>query len=202
MGTKGQRRAAAHAATETDQAETDRLASLGVRLKNLRRLRGLSLQAVADACDVSPSFLSLLERGQTDIALGRFSRLADFYGITLSELLLEGGGTPQPPERTKLTAAPLIERGEGVEYRLVRTDQPQVIHVRMAPFSTFSDLTAHPGEDFWIVLYGKADLLYGDHRYPMSGPELTRFSGVVPHGWANPYDATVELIAVATVPYW
>jgi transcriptional regulator with XRE-family HTH domain len=185
-------------------AESDevRLRELGVRLKSLRKLSRLSLQAVAAGAGVSPSFLSMLERGQTDVSLSRFSRLADFYGLSLSELWLEGDVQPSPPQIRPLAEHPTIDRGPGIEYRLIRADHPQVMHVVMDPFTVFADLRAHQGEDFWIILHGRAELLYGRRRYPLSATETARFSGTVPHGIENPHAERAELIALSTVPYW
>src|SRR6478672_2179736 len=63
--------------------------ALGARLKRLRLQRRLTLQEVGTTVDLSHSFLSMLERGQADVSLGRVHRLANFYGVPLSELLIE-----------------------------------------------------------------------------------------------------------------
>lgn len=186
----------------TAEHEQRRLTNMGQRLKNLRRVRGLSLQEVAEGVGVSPSFLSMLERGQTDISLSRVSRLADFYGVYLSELLLDGDVQLLPPIVETITGIATIERGKGVQYRVIKREHPQVMHVLMSPRSTFADLRAHQGEDFWIVLRGRPDLLYGPHRYPFVAPQTARFAGVVEHGWDNPGPEEAELIAIASVPYW
>jgi transcriptional regulator with XRE-family HTH domain len=186
----------------TAEHEQRRLRNMGQRLKNLRRVRGLSLQEVADGVGVSPSFLSMLERGQTDISLSRVSRLADFYGVYLSELLLDGDVQLLPPVVETITGIATIDRGKGVLYRVIKREHPQVMHVLMAPRSSFPDLRAHQGEDFWIVLRGRPELLYGPHRYPFVAPQTARFAGVVEHGWDNPGSEEAELIAIASVPYW
>ena len=182
--------------------EQSRLQWLGQRLKNLRRVRGLSLQEVAEGVGVSPSFLSMLERGQTDISLSRISRLADFHGVYLSELLLDGDVQLLPPAIETITDIATIDRGPGVQYRVIKRDHPQVMHVALAAHSTFSDLRAHQGEDFWIVLRGRPELLYGPHRIPIAAPQTARFAGTVEHGWANPLAEDAELIAISSVPYW
>lgn len=190
----------------TDVRETQlrdhRLSELGMRLRNLRKLRGVSLDGVAQETGVSPSFLSMLERGRTDISLGRFRRLADYYGISLSELLLEGAIEPLPPDIENIAEQPTIERGSGVSYRLIRRDPPQVMHVVLEPSSVFADFRAHQGEDFWILLRNRVDLLYGDRRFALTAPQTARFSGTTPHALENPYSEPAELIAVTTVPYW
>jgi len=177
------------------------LERLGERLKGLRRLRGLTLQEVAESVGMSASFVSMLERGGTDISLARFSRLAYFYGIHPSELMLEDtiGARPQIEG---IDDAPLIERGVGVTYRLIRRDQPQMMHVRFSPHSRFNDLRAHRGEDYCIVVDGAVDLLYGSERFFLTAGRTIRFSGVLPHGFDNPYESPATLIVVASVPYW
>lgn len=188
-------------AQESTSLEQARLRDVGSRLKTLRRIGGFSLQHVADTVGISASFLSMLERGQTDISLNRIARLAAFYGMNLSELLLEGD--PQPDaDVVPFSDLRLIERGTGVRYRLIRRDHPQVVHVELDPFSTFSSMTAHRGEDFWMILHGTAVLLYGSKRLDLAAPTTARFSGTIPHGWENPYTEPVELVAVTTVPYW
>lgn len=56
---------------------------LGTKLRALRTDRGLSIAEVADATGISASFLSLVENGRSDIAIGRLMRLIDFYGVGL-----------------------------------------------------------------------------------------------------------------------
>lgn len=177
-------------------------AGLGFRLKTLRKMRGDSLDTVAQAVDVSPSFLSMLERGRTDVSLGRIRRIANFYNVRLSELLLEGEADPQDPVFNDSTEQTLIDRGPGVVYRLIRQDQPQVMHVVIEPQSGFADMAAHQGEDFWLLLRNEADLLYGGRRFPMRALQTVRFSGRTLHAFQNPYPKPAELIAVTTIPYW
>ncbi|MCW3013156.1 MAG: transcriptional regulator, family [Solirubrobacterales bacterium] len=61
--------------------------ALGRRLRTLRKQRGLSLAAAAEQTDVSPSFLSLVERGRSDLALGRLMRLLGLYGASLLDVV-------------------------------------------------------------------------------------------------------------------
>ena len=56
-------------------------------MRALRSERKLSLAAVSDATGISPSFLSLLEQGRTDVSLGRLLPLLDYYDLDLSDIL-------------------------------------------------------------------------------------------------------------------
>ncbi len=60
---------------------------LGKRLKTLRENRELSQESVADELKVSQPAYSKWESGQTDISYLTLNKIAEFYGISLSELL-------------------------------------------------------------------------------------------------------------------
>lgn len=175
---------------------------LGARLQGLRRMKGLSLQDVAQEVDVSPSFLSMVERGQTDLSLSRFSRLTEFYGVHPSELLLELGNAFHKPEIKRVKGARAIDRGPGVEYRILREEHPQIVLARLEPSARFADLRAHRGEDFWVVLEGKVSLMYAGKAYTVSAGQTARFSATLPHGFENSSDGPAVLIALCSFPYW
>ena len=191
--------AAANGAADRPE-ETYRL--LGARLQGLRKMKRLSLQEVADEVNLSRSFLSLVERGQTDLSLSRFSRLTEFYGVHPSELLLEMGSRFREPEIENVADARMIDRGNGVEYRVLRADHPQIVIARLAPGARFEDLRAHQGEDFWVVQRGTLSLEYGGKEYTLREGQTVRFSGTLPHGFANAGDEPAELFALCSFPYW
>ena len=47
---------------------------------------------------VSASFLGMVERGETDMSLARFTRLTGFLGVSVADLLSDDP-TPAPPRR-------------------------------------------------------------------------------------------------------
>src|SRR3954453_12512274 len=68
---------------------------LGKNLRTLRQKLGRSLTEVADATGLSPSFLSMVENGNSDIALGRLLRATQYYGVELPDGV---PGQAPPPE--------------------------------------------------------------------------------------------------------
>ena len=61
-------------------------ASLGRRIKTLRRENGLTQAKLALMINVEQSYLSKLELGSRNPSLSMLSKIADAFGITLSEL--------------------------------------------------------------------------------------------------------------------
>lgn len=58
---------------------------VGNKLKNLRLATGLSAEQVAQAVDISQSYLSRFERNKAIPNIDILGRLCKFYNITLSE---------------------------------------------------------------------------------------------------------------------
>jgi transcriptional regulator with XRE-family HTH domain len=175
---------------------------LGARLRALRLQRNLTLKQVASACGIAPSFLSLVERGETDLSLSRFSRLAEHYDVAPSELMLALGSRIAEPEILPRARFRSIERGAGVEFRILQDENPQLSFARLEPGARFDELRAHAGHDYWYVASGNVQLLRGRRVYELHEGDTARFSATVPHGLANPYEAPAVLIALGTVPLW
>jgi transcriptional regulator with XRE-family HTH domain len=188
---------------ELEQAvDRDRSRLLGARLQELRRMRGLSLKQVADEAGMSSSFLSMVERGQTDLSLTRFSRLTEFFDVQPSELLMELNAQFSPPTFERLESFRTIPRGAGVEFYVLQDNNPQMIFVKMAPGSRFTDPRSHRGSDFWFVLEGEPVLHYGSETYELGQGDTARFPSTLPHGLANPGSSPAALMALCSVPYW
>ena len=72
--------------------------AVGETLRTWRNEAGLSIREVADRSGISLSFISLVERGQTEIAVTRLIRLTDVFGRQISDVLVgaydgQGRGT-------------------------------------------------------------------------------------------------------------
>lgn len=62
--------------------------TIGARLKQLRKCEpGLTLQDLGDEIDKSTGYLSDIERNRTKPSVGTCQDLANYYGMTLSQLL-------------------------------------------------------------------------------------------------------------------
>lgn len=173
------------------------------RLRRARQLKGLTLAEVASQVGLSHNFLSMVERGVTDLSLSRFRRLASFYGIPVTELLTEDSG-PQGPRITSPDEGLDIDRGAGVTYRVLANQEfgVQTMHVRFAPGAGFKDQLVHEGADIVWVTRGKLVLSYGDEDYNVGAGQCVSYKGAVPHAFSNRSRAEAEMFAVTTAPYW
>jgi transcriptional regulator with XRE-family HTH domain len=176
---------------------------LGARLKALRQSRRLKLQEVGTSVGLSHSFLSMLERGRADISLARLHRLADFYGVTLSELLVE-----ELEEDRPVLIGPkegdLVERSPGLTLRLIPVGRQlglQIVHGIFAPHSPRSTPVSHDGDDFFWVLRGEVTMTYGADDYVLRKGEAIAYSARVHHCFRNDTARPAEILSFTTPPY-
>ncbi|PZU88506.1 MAG: Cro/Cl family transcriptional regulator [Shinella sp.] len=65
----------------------------GPRVRRIRNGLGLTQTAMAEALDISPSYLNLIERNQRPLTVQLLLKLATVYKVDLDELQGEAGGT-------------------------------------------------------------------------------------------------------------
>ena len=142
-------------AVADDSAGTTQPA-LGIKLRELRLDRSLSLKEVAEGTGISVSFVSIVENGRSDITIGRLMRLLAFYGASVADLL------SSDPERDPFVVRKgeevvLQSPAEGVQIWLLARDTDRMMMPIMGihePGAKLTDLRPHNGETFVHMLEG------------------------------------------------
>jgi quercetin dioxygenase-like cupin family protein len=117
----------------------------------------LSLAHVAEATNISASFLSLVENGRSDVSIGRLTRLVQFYGVSLSDVI---PGTPRddPDIVRSDERGRLHSESEGIDIYLLTSDtrgRMMSMLLEFAPGAGRREPGAHAGEEFLHVLEGE-----------------------------------------------
>src|SRR5689334_10605997 len=80
---------------EIAETTANTLAAIGFRIRELRQLRALTLQELADVSGLSTSMLSLVERGRASPSIGSLIVIASALGVTMSDLLVNGADSEE-----------------------------------------------------------------------------------------------------------
>jgi quercetin dioxygenase-like cupin family protein len=166
--------------------------------------RRLSLAEIAEATDLSASFLSLVETGKSDISIGRLLRLLDFYGIGLTELL------PSESDDAQVVRADerrhVRSQAEGIDQYLLAPDTNRTMMPLLASYEpggqTF-EYTSHPGEEWIHVLEGTMALdLEGREQVILEAGDSAYFRSDRPHSLSNVGEGQAWLVAAVSPPTW
>ena len=176
-----------------NQADTDEvLATVGPRLRAIRRQRETTLADAAAVTGISVSTLSRLEAGHRRPTLELLLPLAQAYGVQIDELVgAPPTGDPRihlrPVQRNGLTLIPLTRRAGGVQaYKLI-------IPARRGPTR---EQKTHEGYEWIYVLNGRLRLLLGDQDLVLTEGEAAEFDTLVPHWFGSADPTPVEVLSL------
>ena len=186
---------------QPDNAES--LSRLSERVQRLRQQRGLSLEELAAASDVSASFLSQLERGignPSFLTLTKIARaLSTPIGYLFGEEPSAANGIVRRHKRKRL-----IPPNVDLVYELITPDlnRPfEVVSIEIAPGMAEPDSPfLHSGEECVLVLEGEVAFHLGDEMYRLGQGDSITFPGHVPHWANNPGKKNASLIVVIAPP--
>jgi transcriptional regulator with XRE-family HTH domain len=175
------------------------LPDVGKILERLRTQRGMSVRDLAEQSGLSASFIRAVERGDSDIALGRLARIAAVFHYDIGAFLGFSAKLSRPTfvtgENRKRT-----NRGKGVSYEVTHIPalDLDLVVVELAAGAAFKDELAHEGIDVVYVVEGEIVLVVNDVDYPMTAGECCVFSAGFSHRLRNDTKRTAFAISVTT----
>lgn len=167
-------------------------------LRRLRRQRGMSLSAAAQASGLSRSFIAMVENGSTEIAVSRLIRLAGAYGVFAADLLTGVHSTKAPEFVGEADAYVVPSSAPGADVRYLSTASwpIQPFLVTLAPGGRLEGL-AHAGAEFIHGLEGTTTMLVNGERFELNPGDTLVIPERVEHAYLNETDATVRIVGGA-----
>jgi transcriptional regulator with XRE-family HTH domain len=175
------------------------LPDVGKIVQRLREQRNVTVRELAEQSDLSESFIRAVERGESDISLGRVARLAKFFEYDLGSFL---GFTSQlsRPNFVGKEARASINRGRGVKYEALHLPgiDLDLVMVDFAAHSKFKSEMSHEGIDVLYVVRGEIVLLVDGAEYAMGERDCCVFSAAYRHGVRNDSARPASIISITT----
>lgn len=176
---------------------------LGARLRALRHSRGVSLVDVAEGAGISPSFLSMVEQGKSDITISRLMRLVQWFGVSVADLVQEPNPSPVQVVRANRRRS-LRLADERISIQMLTADG----HHAMMPVinvydegGAMTDPTRHDGEEFVHVIEGRIELtVSGSDPIVLKAGDSAYYRSDAPHSFRNVGPGVARFFGVTTPP--
>ncbi|MCZ4354012.1 cupin domain-containing protein [Roseovarius aestuarii] len=178
---------------------------LAVRLADLRRQHGLSLEQLAQRADLSIGTLSQVERGLSQPSLRTVRKLANAFGLPTAYFFDDGAGSAD------LEDGIVIRSGKGPVMTFGGTDMsawmlsPQglqglqfmLVHIKPGAMSGRSNYD-HSGMDLGYVLSGTLNLEVEERFFVLSAGDSFCFDSRRPHRFENCGKDDTQVIYINT----
>ena len=177
------------------------LSLLPTRLKDARRAKGLSLDAVAKLSGVSRSMVSQIERGESSPTIATLWNLTRALQVDFAGLL-ESGDQQDHIEVLRAVDVPKIENiGEGCRIRILSPPEEAGGHeVYDIRFDKGGALTSQPhtrgAVEQLTVLEGVIKLTSGSATDELSAGDTARYAADIGHAISAPNEAARVFLIV------
>ncbi|MFJ4963797.1 HTH-type transcriptional regulator PuuR [Streptomyces sp. ADI96-02] len=186
------------------------VATVGLQIKVLRKLAGLTLDELSRRSSVSTGLISQVERGKGNPSFATLVQIAHGLEVPVGRLFHLAEQISPVVRRDERRTLDFHNTGSGepddARYELLTpslNSALEVIWVETQPgHDTSSTPFRHSGEEFGIVLSGVKDVYLDGVRHRLHAGDSITYSCSIPHWYANSGDEPVTSIWVITPPTW
>lgn len=181
---------------------------IGAKIKKLRKARKLTLQDVARETGFSPALISQIENNNVSPPIATLSKIARFFDVKMGHFFEE------EEEELKYEVVHKADRrvvsrvisskgtGHGYVYEALSFRKR---NKKMEPFMLTVDerpdeetLYNHEGEEFLLILKGRAEILLEDERFFLEEGDAVYFDSSLRHRLLAAEGEEVQVLAVVT----
>ena len=194
--------------SETSKKTTQPLSELGDEIRQLRKVRGVTLQHMADAIGKSVGFLSQVERNITKPSVAALQDISEVLGVHIGWFfqpqLVHTNDEQQyivrKKNRRRLSYSALSNTDYlGLHDHLLSTNLNGELAMGISRYepgaSTGDDSYDHQGEEAGLVLSGQLSLTLDKKTYLLEEGDSFSFNSETKHRYANP-SATHDTVVV------
>jgi transcriptional regulator with XRE-family HTH domain len=187
--------------------QIDLEAAIGGQIRELRKLKGLTLQEVSSKADISVGYLSQIERNQSKLPIGVLKKLSDLLGVHMNWFFQ--GNTHSAPEERDLIVRKAHRRrltftGLGIIEELLSPNLSGPLELLMSTVEPGADSGdySHDGNEAGIVISGTLDLWVNKQFFRLEEGDSFSFSSTSVHRCGNPGKVPTKVVWVITPPHY
>ena len=171
--------------------------NIGGKLKELRVLKGLTQEELADRAELSKGFISQLERDLTSPSIATLMDILQCLGTTIGDFFNESSEEQIVFGKSDFFQKEDIELKNKIQWIIpnAQKNTMEPIYLTLeAGGSTIPD-TPHEGEEFGYVLQGAVSIHLGNHIYKAKKGEAFYYTSDKPHHLSSKIGAVIVWVS-------
>ncbi|MEB2647711.1 cupin domain-containing protein [Pseudomonas sp. C 49-2] len=178
---------------------------LGTRIRGLRKARGLTLTALAQASELTAGYLSQLERNLAYPSIPALFNIARSLGVTIQWFFASETVTAVEDEGYVVRKGnrQSIHYEDGIVDQLLTplpNHQLEMLQSSFPPGTYSQQNYSHEGEEAGYVLSGQFELWVSERHFLLQAGDSFSFASREPHRYGNPGKVETVVIWVITPP--
>lgn len=175
------------------------------RIAALRAESGLTLREVAERTGLSDAYLNRVERQKTPINIANLEKVAGAFGVPLASFF-EASEALQPLIVTRAGEGRKVRFRGRSGFRVELLAHPkkgklmEPLLVDLASARDEVPLQSHPGQEFNLILEGRAVFLFGKERLELATGDAVYFDAAIPHVCRALGPGPARMLAIVASP--
>jgi transcriptional regulator with XRE-family HTH domain len=186
--------------------------SVGERISNIRQLKEISREELADRCQFTVEVLAKLEEDAVIPSLGHLIKISRVLGVRLGTFLddseqlgpvisRKGVSKPSASFSNKNSDARVdLDFYSLASDKSGRHMEPLIVQIKPTKRKDYL-LSSHEGEEFIYVLEGEIEVIYGKESHTLAVGDSIYYDSVVEHHIHTNADKPATILAVVYAPY-
>lgn len=178
---------------------SEQLEAIGRRVAELRRIEGLSPEALANQLGIPAETYRRYESGEADIPVGVLFQISQGFEVELAALLTGDEPRLHVYSVTRAGDGVQVDRRSDYDYEALAHN---FINKKCDPFlvtvrpGADASLNTHPGQEFNYVLEGRMQIIVGGHEVILETGDSIYFDADRPHAMSALDDRPAKFLAV------
>ena len=194
---------------QADRGPRDEVAddAVGGQIRELRKVKGYTLQHVAEAAGISVGYLSQIERNQSQLPIGVLRKLSDVLGVHISWFFHLAPDTPAEEKDLIVRAhnrRRLTFTGIGIAEELLSPNLSGPLEMLLSTIEPGADSGdySHDGVEAGLVVAGRLDLWVNGRFFQLEEGDSFSFKSTDTHRCANSGTVPAKVVWVITPPHY
>ncbi|MEM1430625.1 MAG: XRE family transcriptional regulator [Pseudomonadota bacterium] len=179
---------------------------VGQEVRDLRKVKGMTIPQLAEVSGLSTGFISQMERGLSSPSVDALRKIAKALDVSISWFFRND----EAVDKTERNYVVRSQQRRALKYEAGIRDellsphlrgQLELLHCRFPPGSSSGEETySHKGEEAGVVLQGQFELQIGDRTFLLNAGDSFGFPSTTPHRYRNPGTSETIVIWAVTPP--
>ncbi|GAB4348546.1 MAG: XRE family transcriptional regulator [Candidatus Abyssubacteria bacterium] len=179
---------------------------MGNILKNARVSQGLTLEELSSKCEYSKALLSRVENNSVSPSIESLTKISEALGLKLYDVFASAEiDEPVILRRDKRQRFTLSDGQCEIEFLTspIASKMMQPLLVSLLDGNQrWTGADPHNGEEFLVVLEGKAEVLVGQNKFVLNKGDSIYFKSVSPHYYRKLGKGKTVSLAVTYPPFY